>query len=294
MAKEKKAATMPDISMYQVKKTHPAVKVVIYIFLAIWTLVNLFPLYWMFTFSLKDNKEIFGENIVGLPKHWLWSNYERALNSGDMLVYFRNSIIVSVATIIITTAAAMMATYGMTRLKWKGGKVMNSFFMLGLTIPMHAALVPIYIQFSKMHLLNTYTSLIIPYSAFSLAMAILICTGFMSELPKDLDEAAYIDGCGVWGIFFKIIVPLMKPALSTIAIYTFLTCWNELMFASNFITGTAHKTLPSGIQELSGRYTTEWGPIGAALAVATFPTLLIYIFLSRKIQESFIAGAIKG
>lgn len=294
MAKEKSAKVTPDMTMYQVKKTNPVVKVIIYIGLIFWLGVNLFPLYWMFTFSLKNNQEIFGENILGLPKYWLWSNYSSALSSGDMLNYFKNSIIVAVATITITIIASMMATYAITRLNWKGSKMVYGFFMLGLTIPMHAAIIPIYIQLSKLHLLDSYTALIVPYSAFSLAMAILICSGFMVEIPKDLDEAAYIDGCGVWGIFFKVILPLMKPALSTIGIYTFLQCWNELMFASIFNSKSAYKTLPSGIQELSGRYTTEWGPIGAALVVATFPTLLVYVFLSRKIQESFIAGAVKG
>lgn len=283
-----------DISMYQVKKTNPVFNVLIYIGLAIWFFIDLFPIYWMFTFSLKNNEEIFGDNIVGLPKYWLWSNYTKALNSGDMFNYFKNSLIVAIATIIITTVAALMATYAITRLRWKGSNFINSFFMLGLTIPMHAAIIPIYIQLSKVHLLDSYVALIVPYAAFSLAMAILICTGFMVEIPKDLDEAARIDGCGVWGVFVRIIVPLMKPALSTISIYTFLQCWNELMFASIFNSKSAYKTLPSGIQELSGRYTTEWGPIGAALAVATFPTLIVYIFLSRKIQDSFIAGAVKG
>ena len=171
---------------------------------------------------------------------------------------------------------------------------MNAFFMLGLTIPIHAAIVPIYVTLSKLHLLNSYLSLIIPYAAFSLAMGILICIGFMQELPVDLDEAACIDGCGVWGIFFRIIVPLMKPAVATVSIYTFLQCWNELMFANVFISDSAHKTLPVGVQALSGQYTTDWGPIGAALVLATFPTLIFYIFFSKKIQDSFIAGAIKG
>lgn len=296
MANKKAAATAPpkDITMYTVKKTSPVAKVFIYIFLAIWTFINLFPIYWMFTFSLKNNKEIFGENVVGLPQNWLWSNYSRAMQTGSMGVYFRNSLIVAAATIAITVIAALMATFAMTRIVWKGRKLMNSFFMLGLTIPIHASIVPIYTTLSKIHMLNTYWAIIIPYAAFSLAMAILICTGFMGEIPIDLDEAACIDGCGTWGIFFKIIVPLMTPALATIGIYTFLQCWNELMFANIFISKESLKTLPVGIQALSGRFTVDWGPIGAALVVATFPTLLVYVFLSKKIQESFIAGAIKG
>ena len=260
----------------------------------IWALINLFPVYWMFTFSLKSNEEIFGSNVAGLPKEWLWSNYSRALEVGNIGRYFLNSVLVAVVTIVIVMLVSMMATFALTRMIWKGRKTMNSFFMLGLTIPIHASIVPIYTTLSRLHLLNTYMALIVPYAAFSLAMGILICTGFMQELPKELDEAACIDGCGTWGIFFRIIVPLMKPAVATVSIYTFLQCWNELMFANIFVSDKTHKTLPVGIQALSGQYMTDWGPIGAALVMATFPTLLFYVFFSKKIQESFIAGAVKG
>ena len=272
------------------KKTGPGS----YAFLILWTLINLFPVYWMITFSLKDNAEIFGENVAGLPKHWLWQNYVTAMGTGRMDKYFVNSLIVAVATILITLVVALMATYALTRLAWKGRKTMNKFFMLGLTIPIHAAIVPIYVTLSKLHMLNSYWALIIPYAAFSLSMAILVCTGFMTDIPYELDEAACIDGCGVWGTFTRIIVPLMKPAVATVGIYTFLQCWNELMFANIFISDSAHKTLPVGVQALSGQFTTDWGPIGAALVLATLPTLIVYVFLSKKIQESFIAGAVKG
>lgn len=269
-------------------------KVLIYTALIIWALVNLFPIYWMFTFSLKNNEEIFGANVAGLPQHWIWQNYTDAMNTGHMGQYFLNSAIIAVATIIITSFAAVMATYALTRLIWKRRKTLNRFFMLGLTIPIHAAIVPIYVTLSRLKMLNTYWALIIPYSAFSLSMAILVCTSFMNDIPRELDESACIDGCGTWGIFFRIIIPLMKPATATVGIYTFLQCWNELMFANIFISKDALKTLPVGIQALSGQYTTAWGPIGAALVLATFPTLIFYVFLSRKIQESFIAGAVKG
>jgi len=269
-------------------------KILVYAALIFWAIIDLFPVYWMFTFSLKSNDEIFGSNVVGLPKQWLWENYTQAMNTGNMAVYFKNSIIVAVATIVIVLFVALMATFALTRMVWKQKKKVNKFFMLGLTIPIHASIVPIYVTLSRLHLLNSYWALIIPYAAFALAMGILICTGFMNELPRELDESACIDGCGVWGIFFRIICPLMKPAVSTIGIYTFLQCWNELMFANVFISNSAFKTLPVGIQALSGQYTTAWGPIGAALVLATFPTLLVYIFLSKKIQDSFIAGAVKG
>ncbi len=271
-----------------------ALRIVVYIGLIFWLIVNLFPVYWMFTFSLKSNAEIFGANVIGLPTEWRWSNYASALSTGNMPRYFFNSAVVAIATILITLFVALMATFALTRLIWKQRKNLNKFFMLGLTIPIHASIVPVYVTLSRLHLLNTYWALIIPYSAFSLSMAILVCTGFMNEIPRELDESACIDGCGVWGIFLRIIVPLMKPAVATVGIYTFLQCWNELMFANIFISKSALRTLPVGVQALSGQYTTEWGPIGAALVMATFPTLFIYIFLSKKIQESFIAGAIKG
>ena len=220
-------------------------QILIYIGLIFWSLINLFPVYWMFTFSLKDHAEIFGDNVVGLPKHWLWSNYVSAMKTGNMGRYFLNSGIVAVATILITLGVALMATFALTRLIWKRQKTLNKFFMLGLTIPIHASIVPVYVTLSRLHMLNTYWALIIPYSAFSLSMAILVCTGFMNEIPRELDESACIDGCSTWGIFFRIIVPLMKPAVATVGIYTCLQCWNELMFANIFISKYALRSKPS-------------------------------------------------
>ena len=279
---------------YTLKEENPAIKVIIDVFLIIWAIINLFPIYFMFTFSLKSNEEIFGKNIVGLPKDWLWSNYTAALNTGSMGLYFFNSILVTTLAIAISIMAAMMACYAITRIKWRFSKLTNAFFMLGLTIPIQASIVPVYVVMSKAHWLNKYSTLIIPYSAFALSMAILICTGFMSEIPYALDEAARIDGCGLFRTFFTIILPLMKPAVSTVGIYSYIHCWNEFMFANVFISDSAHRTLPVGIKALSGQHTTDWGPIGAALVIATFPTLIVYLFLSRKIQASFIAGAVKG
>ena len=269
-------------------------KSLVYILLVIWSIINIFPIYFMFTFSLKGNDEIFGSNIVGLPQHWLWSNYSSAVKTGNMALYFFNSLFITAVSIGISIIAAMMATYALTRIKWKLSKFTNAFFMLGLTIPLQASIVPLYVVFSKFHWLNKYSTLIGPYSAFTLSMSILICTGFMVDIPYDLDEAATIDGCGLFKIFFQIIMPLMKPALSTVGIYAYLQCWNEFMFANVFISDSKHRTLPVGIKALSGAYTTDWGPIGAALVIATFPTLIVYVFMSRRIQESFIAGAVKG
>ncbi len=300
-----------DLEMYSVKKTNKFVKALIYAGLVVWLLIDLFPLYYLFTFSLKSTNEITGSNVIGLPKEWLWSNYGRVFNlgkktgknpltatreffaSGGIERCFSNSVFVAVATIVICLLAALMATYALTRIAWRGSKTLNSIFMLGITIPMHIALYPLYVSFSKMGIVKGYWGLIIPYAAFSLSMAIMVCTGFMNDIPKELDESACIDGCGLWGTFFHIIVPLMTPALATMGIYIFLQCWNEFMFASVF-SDEAHYTLPVFVSNLKGSNITDWGLVGAGLVLATFPMLFVYIFMSRKIQESFMVGAVKG
>ena len=294
--------------MNEVRKFKPS-NIIVHLLLIVLVVINLFPLYWMLTFSLKTNDEILGHsyvdeatgerirvepNRVGLPKHWEWSNYSEAMNTGNMGQYFINSLVVAVLVILSTLIASFMATYALTRLVWKGRKFMNKFFMLGLTIPIHAAIVPVYVILSRMKLLNTYAALIFPYAAFALSMGILISIGFMGDIPYDLDEAAFLDGCGVWGIFCRVIFPLMMPAVATVGIYTFLQCWNELLFATIFVSAGKYRTLPVGVQQLFGQYTTRWGPIGAALSIATLPTIIVYIFLSKRIQDSFIAGAVKG
>ena len=125
-------------------------------------------------------------------------------------------------------------------------------------------------------------------------MGILISIGFMVDIPYDLDEAAFLDGCNEWGTFARVILPLMMPATSTVGIYTFLQCWNELLFATIFVSKGEYVTLPVGVKQLVGQHTTDWGPVGAALAIATVPTMIVYVLLSRRIQAGFIAGAVKG
>jgi len=270
------------------------VNILLYAFLGLWTAIQLFPLYWMLTFSLKDNNEIFGANVIGIPHVWRWENYTSVLTRGKVGTYFLNSVLVTGATIVLTSIVALMATYAMTRMIWKGRRLANNIVMLGVTVPIHTAILPIFIILRSLKMTNSYQALIVPYSAFALAMAIMICSSLMEGIPRELEEAAFIDGCSIYGIFWRIILPLMRPAIATISIFTYLQSWNELMFATIFISDSNYRTLTVGIQTLSGSYTTDWGPIGAALVVATFPTLIIYAFMSNKIQESLVIGAVKG
>lgn len=173
------------------------------IVLVFWTIVSIFPLYWMFIFSLKNNDEIYSGNPLALPQNWVWSNYTDALSKGHMARYFFNSILVTGVTILLTIVIALTASYAVSRLLFKGRKLINDFFMLGLTIPIHAVLLPVFLILRSFHMLNTFASLFLPYASFALAMAIMICNSFMGNIPEELEEAACIDGCGTFGIFFR-------------------------------------------------------------------------------------------
>ena len=294
MGKSSALNSSVDLEVYKVRKSSKLVKVLIYIGLVIWLFVDLFPVYYLFTFSLKDNTEILKTNVLGLPNDWLFSNYSAALEPGKIQRGLLNSTIVAVSTIVLTLVVALMATYALTRIQWRGNKFLYNIFMLGITIPVHVALFPVFVMFSNMGWTNTLYSLIIPYVAFAVPMAIMISTGFMNDIPKELDEAANVDGCGIWGIFFRVIVPLMKPALATVGIYTFLQCWNEFLFANVFLTSEKKYTLPCAVYSLKGKDMVNYGLLGAGLALATFPMLIVYVLLSKRIQESFIVGAVKG
>ena len=269
-------------------------RIIVYILLMIWALVQLFPLYWMFAFSLKSNDEIFGLNPIGLPQNWLWSNYEDVITNAHMPTYLLNSIIVTAFTIAIVVVFGLMATYALTRMIWRGRELTRSYFMLGLAIPIHAALLPVFLMLRDLKLLNTHLALILPYSAFSISMGILIFIGFIASVPRELEEAACIDGCSVYGIFFRVILPLMKPAIAVVAIFTFIQSWNELLFASTYATDWHFRTLTVGVMEMTGQYRTAWGPIGAGMSIATIPTLILYFVLSEKVQKSLVLGAVKG
>lgn len=264
------------------------------ILLVSFTIAQIFPLLWLFSFSLKDNGEIFGGNVLGLPKHYLWSNYKEALLHAKVSIYFWNSIIVTFSTIAITVVAGSLAAYAIARLRWKLSNAALLFLTIGMMIPVHAALLPLFIILSKSGLLNTRLALIIPYTGFAIPLAVNILTIFFRTIPHELEESAFIDGCNIYKTFYKIMFPLVMPAIATISIFTYISSWNELMFASAFINNQVYKTLTVGIMSMVGQYVTQWGPIGAGLVVATIPSIIGYSFVSAQLPKSISAGAVKG
>lgn len=262
------------------------------VFLLLVALVQLFPLYWMVTFSLKDNKEIFGANPLGLPTAWHWDNYSKIFTAGNMGLYLLNSVIVTASTILLTLLLSAMATYAIVRMKWKLSKLVYNIFLVGMMLSVQAVMLPLYVNLKP--ILSTHWALILPYVAFAMPQAILLMVGSLEALPKEMEEAAFIDGASIYRLFYVIILPMLAPILSTVAILTFLSSWNEYMLALVFISTDKLKTVTVGVNDMVGKYSTKWGAVGAGLTVATLPTLLMYAVLSKNITNSLAMGAVKG
>lgn len=202
-----------------------------------------------------------------------------------------NRVVVYGAGIVGQLAARFLLAGGCTEIFVV---IVYWIFISGMTIPLHATLLPLFLLFRKMHIINNPLSILIPYIVFALPTGILILTNAYASLPIEMEESACIDGCNIYQLFWKIMFPLVKPTVAAIALFTFLSSWNELMFAMTFISEPKWKTLTIGLQSLSGMFYTEWGPIGAGMVVATAPVLIIYLLLNRQVQNALIMGAVKG
>lgn len=280
---------MSRVRKYRKKvKTNPVLLFV----MGIVALIQLFPLYWMITLALKDNSEIYGDNLIGLPQNWEWENFVRAVSKGNIGQYFFNSIVVTGMTILITLMLAVMVSYAVVRLKWMFSKIVYGIFMVGMMLSVQAVLLPLYVMMQPFQ--DTHWALIIPNVAFAMPIAVILISGAIKDLPREIEEAAFIDGASLYRIFFRLILPLLAPILSAVGILTYLNTWNELMLAVTLVSGEDMKTLTVGINDLIGKYATDWGIMGAALTIATIPTIVLYIFLSKNIQKSLTLGAVKG
>lgn len=242
---------------------------------------------------LYCNTELFDQYNVKIPETWdeLLTAVEafRAAGVTPMAVGSKDqwppNMYVDIITLRYVGDAACRAAY----CKTEGGT-----FMTDAWVPMHAALLPLLNIMQATGLLKTHWGLIIPYTAFNIPMTILILSGFITGIPYEMEEAACIDGSGIYRTAFTIILPMMLPAIVTAAIFVFLQVWNELLMASVFVSSDEVRTLTVGVQQMYGQYQTDWGPIGAALFIATLPTLILYLCMSGQVQKSLIAGAVKG
>ena len=276
----------------KLRTTRSVIKMAILILVAV---IQLFPFVWLILFSFKPNTEIFDPSkTLSLPEVWHFENYSMALQGGEILRYFLNSILYSVVTVVVSGLLAAMAAYGITRMEWKLKSFVMAVFTLGIMMPVQATLLPLFQVLDATGLRNGYLGLMIPYIVFAIPMSVMVLSSFYRSIPREMEEAACIDGCGIFRTFFVIIVPMIKPALSTASIFAFMNTWNELLFANTFVDDEAYRTLPVGIMTFVGEHSTNWGLIGAGLVVATVPVVIIYFILSRQIQSSMTVGAVKG
>lgn len=273
-----------------------ALHAVFTVFCWIYAAFSLYPLIWMLFYSLKNNDEIFVTNPFGFPTHMRIENYQKAFSMYNVPVYLLNSVIVSVLTVAGVIICALLFSYATSRMEWKGKGAMRTFMGIGMFIPVQAIMIPVVKQVQIVHLMGSRLSLVFPYIAINLAFACMVYYGFFTGIPKELEEAACMDGASIYQTFFRIIVPLMRPATVTLVIYTFLNAWNEFILA-NVLVGSIPKlkTLPLGVLFFQGSFTTDWGGMGATMVIASFPAIIIYALFSEQVEKAMtIGGAVKG
>lgn len=253
----------------------------------------IYPLIWVILNSFKTNEELFA-NPWGLPLSFSLVNYIHAFSVGNIARYFVNSVFVTVISVTISVLLSAMAAYGITRLKWRLSGFVLSLFLLGMMIPTYAAVVPLFSMFNKMGIINTYAAVIIPHITFSFPISIFILSGFLVSVPREIEEAAVIDGCSLPGAFFKVICPILLSAIVTVAVINFLGIWNDLLFPQIFLSDPKMMTLPVGLTAFKGRYSTNYVSMIAAVVITVIPSIIVYSILHEKIMEGMTAGAVKG
>ncbi|CAN7733366.1 carbohydrate ABC transporter permease [Paenibacillus sp. LjRoot153] len=267
---------------------------VLYIVLSIVAVIQIFPLLWLMLFSLKNNEEIFNLAPMAFPERLRWENYEKVWTQGHINSYFFNSVWMTLVSVGVTVLLASLVTFALTRMKWKLQSFVLGLFMVGMMIPVHSTLIPLFSMFMKMNLTNHPLSIILSYIAFNLPITIMIMLGFYYTLPREVEEAAVMDGCSVNRIFFSITLPMTASVLSTAVIINMIYNWNEFIFVNTFISSEKYKTLTVGVQNFVGQYTTDWGAIGATLMISILPIMIAFILLSNRIVEGIAAGSVKG
>lgn len=264
-----------------------------YTILIIFLVLCIYPLIWLIINSFKTQEELFS-NTWGLPVAWTLDNYKHAIVDGKIGRYFVNSVLVSVISVIGTIVLSVMASYGVTRLIWKFSKLTLSIFLLGLMIPAYGAVIPLYAIFNRLGILNTYLAVIIPHITFALPTAIFIMTGFFIAVPRELEEAAIMDGCTLIQAFRKIVTPVVVPGIVTITVISFINIWNDLLFSQIFLTDKEKMPLPIGLTEFQGIYSTDYVGMIAAIVITVIPVIIVYVILHEKIIDGMLAGAVKG
>lgn len=275
------------------RKTCPG-RIILWLVLILVAVIQIFPLIWLVDFSLASSTEMFTTGLLIIPEKIQWGNYVKAFVDGHFLHYLRNSVLINGLAVLLVVLISIMAAFACKRMRWKMSGFVSMLLLLGMMIPIHATLLPNYKIYNTLNLTDTIWALLIPYVAFSLPQGMFLMTGFLAGVPVELEEAAVMDGCGIYRIVFQIVTPLLKPSIATVCIMTFLNNWNEFIMASTYLSSQKWKTLPFSVLEFTGQYSSNYAVQFAVMALTAAPAVIVYVLLNKHITKGVAMGAVKG
>jgi multiple sugar transport system permease protein len=264
-----------------------------YVSLIVLTTIILFPILWMLSVSFRANTEVFAIPVSLFPKHPNLTAYLTIFDNPEMIRLFLNSYWIAACVTVICLLLASLAGYGFARFQFKTKKFMILYILLTQMFPMVLLSIPYFLLVSRAGMYNTYTSLILAYTSFALPFSILMLRDFISTIPKELDDAAKIDGCDLFRTFFSIILPPSLPGLIATGVYTFILAWNEFLFAIVLTQTIDKRPLPIGIGMLIGEYTTEWNQLAALSFMSSIPLIMVFLFIQKYFLQGLTAGSVK-
>jgi len=264
-----------------------------WILLIYFAMYTLFPLIWLFISSFKTNTELFADPF-SLPAVWQIGNYINALKVSGLIKMMGNSILIGGLSTALNVLCASMLAYCLSRFRFKGRETIFTFFAAGILVPLNALMVPYFVIISKIGLYDTHAGLILLYSAIGIPMSTFIIRGLMDSLSREIEEAAYIDGCGFFGRYFRIILPLSRNGLVTAATFQFLTCWNEFVFANLLTSSQNVRTIQLGIRYFTNQFSTDFVSMYAAIVISIVPSIVGYMIFQKQIVSGLTSGAVKG
>ena len=264
-----------------------------HIVMIIWSFISIFPLWFLFINTFKVKKEIY-INFFGLPSKWTLENYQALMSNSDFFIYFRNSFLVVVVSLFMILLVGSLAAYALAHWRTKTSRGVYFFFVIGMMLPIKIATIRLLQIMKALNVLNTLFCLFPVYIAMGLPTAEFILTEFIHGLPGELYEAGYMDGAGRFKIWYRIVIPLIRPALATVAIYNLVPIWNDLWFPLIFITKESSKTVLLAVTRLQGQYSTDWPKVLTVLALSALPVIALYLSMSKSFIKGLTAGAVKG
>jgi ABC-type glycerol-3-phosphate transport system permease component len=259
--------------------------------LIVWTLA---PLYWMVVTSLKLNSEIYGEHVTLWPLRPTLENYRVLFEETNFLIYFRNSVIVAVATTLLSLVCAALGAYALTRLNFPGRRFFARALVYTYLMPSSLLFIPLLIIIRGIGLQNTLEGLVFSYLGFTVPFCTWLLMGYFMSIPIELEESAMIDGCGRLGVLFRIVMPLTVPALAVVAFFSFTLAWNEFIYASVLVSDLSVRTIPTGIPNFIVEDVFFWGPMMASTLISAVPPLVVYFLFQRFLITGLTLGAVKG